>query len=273
MTKSAPLVSVIMPAYNNENYIEGAVNSLLKQNYQNWELIVVNDCSSDKTGEVIDLLAKKDKRIRAFHNPKNIKQTRTRNFAISKAKGKYVTLLDSDDEREPTSLQKQVEFLESNPDIVAVGTAAQWCDEHMNRLNDRLYPLTDDEIRRTFFRYSPFCLASLMVRAKALDAPAYNPNVEPAEDIDLAMRLGMKGKLANLPEALYRVRTHQQSVTQRGARVMEKNTFRIRRKAVREYGYKMTLADKVYNAIQWLTMYLMPPRFRFWLFNKIRSSK
>src|SRR6266404_2888512 len=99
-----PLVSVIMPAWNNEHYIEAAIDSLLRQTYRNWELIVVNDCSSDKTGEVIDRLAKKDKRIKAFHNPKNIKQTRSRNFAISKAKGQYVTLLDSDDERVPTSL-------------------------------------------------------------------------------------------------------------------------------------------------------------------------
>lgn len=271
--KSAPLVSVIMPAYNNENYIETAIASLIGQTYKNWELIVVNDCSSDKTGEVIDLLAKKDQRIRPFHNRKNIKQTRTRNFAISEAKGKYVTLLDSDDERKPASLQKQVEFLESNPDVVAVGTAVEWCDDNMKRLNDRRYPLSDEQIRKTFFRYSPFCLASLMIRAKALGTPAYNPDVEPAEDIDLAMRLGMKGKLANLSEVLYRVRTHPQSVTQRGARIMEKNTFKIRRKAVREYGYKMTLADKIYNVVQWLSMYLMPPRFRFWLFNKIRSSK
>ncbi|OVE78950.1 hypothetical protein BVY00_01460 [bacterium G20] len=271
--RPTPLVSVIMPAWNNEAYIEAAVNSLIDQTYKDWELVVVNDYSNDKTGKVIDSLAKKDKRIRAFHNKQNIKQTRTRNFAISQAKGEYIALLDSDDERPPTSLEKQVKFLEANPDVVAVGTGAEICDIHMNRLNDRLYPLENEQIRRTFFRYSPFCLASLMIRAKALDSPAYNPDVEPAEDIDLAMRLGMKGKLANLPEILYRVRTHKQSVTQRGARVMEKKTFGIRRKAVKQYGYKMTLADMIYNILQFSSMYLMPPRFRFWLFNKIRSSK
>lgn len=270
--KSDPLVSVIMAAYNNEAYIKSAVASLAAQTYRNWELIVVDDCSSDKTGEVIDRLAKKDSRIRAFHNQRNIKQTRTRNFAISKAKGKYITLLDSDDERQPSSLKKQAKFLEANPGAVAVGTGAEFCDEQMNRLNDRLYPLDDQKIRRTFFRYSPFCLASLMIRADKLESPAYNPQIEPAEDIDLAMRLGMKGKLANLPDVLYRVRTHKQSVTQRGARIMEKKTFGVRRQAVKQYGYKMTLADRVYNVIQFVTMYLMPPRFRFWLFNKIRSK-
>lgn len=271
--KTEPLVSVIMPAWNNENYVEGAVNSLLAQTYKNWELIVVDDCSTDDTGKVIDRLAKKDKRIKAFHNKQNIKQTRTRNFAISKAKGKYVTLLDSDDERYPTSLQKQVEFLETHPDYVAVGTACELCDEQMNRLNDRRYPLDNEKIRRTFFRYSPFCLASVMEQAKCLENPAYDADIEPTEDIDLAMRLGARGKLANLPDVLYRVRTHKQSVTQRGARVMEKKTFYVRRKAVREYGYKMSFADRIYNFVQFISMYMMPPRFRFWLFNKIRSSK
>lgn len=271
--KNEPLVSVIMPAWNNETYIEAAVDSLKAQTYKNWELIVVNDCSSDKTGEVIDRLAGKDKRIRAFHNKQNIKQTRTRNFAIKKAKGKYIALLDSDDERLPGSLEKQVKFLQANPEVVTVGTGAEICDIKMDRLNDRLYPQENNKIRRTFFRYSPFCLASLMIRADKLGSPAYNPAIEPAEDIDLAMRLGQKGKLANLPEVLYRVRTHKQSVTQRGARIMEKKTFWVRRQAARHYGYKMTLADRLYNIAQFSSMYLMPPRFRFWLFNKIRSSK
>lgn len=261
-----------MPAHNCEDYIESAIGSILNQTYKNLELVVVDDYSSDTTGQVIDRLAKKDKRVRAFHNKRNIKQTRTRNFAINQAKGKFITLMDADDFRHPESLEKQLHFLLAHPDVVAVGTAAEICDEKMKRLNDRVYPLENSEIRRTFFRYSPFCLASIMVRVELLGPETYDPSMEPAEDIDLMMRLGAKGKLANLPEVLYSVRTHKHSVTQRGARIMEKNTFRARRKAVREYGYKMTLLDRIYNAIQYLSMYLMPPRFRFWLFNKLRSS-
>ena len=83
----------------------------------------------------------------------------------------------------------------------------------MNRLNDRLYPLTDRDPER-ILRYSPFCLPSVMIRARRLDDPAFDVDLDPAEDIDLAMRLGMKGKLANLPEPLYRIRTHPGSVTQ-----------------------------------------------------------
>ena len=164
-------------------------------------------------------------------------------------------------------------FLEANPDVVAVGTGCQWCDEKMNRLNDRLYPLHDQEIRRTFMRYSPFCLPSVMIRASALDDPAFDVSMEPAEDIDLAMRLGMKGRLANLPEPLYRIRTHPRSVTQVGIRAMEKKTFEIRRKGTREYGYHATATDLAWNAAQYATMYLMPGSVRFRLFNRMRASK
>lgn len=270
---AGPLVSVIMATWNSARYLDAAVASLRAQTYPHWELVVVNDCSTDDTAEVLDRLASGESRIRVFTNEVNIKQTRTRNLAISEARGKYVTLLDSDDERKPRSLELQVGYLEEHPDTVVVGTGAEWCDESMNRLNDRLYPLDDAAIRRTFFRYSPFCLASMMIRVSALDSPAYDPAMEPAEDIDLAMRLGMKGKLANLPEPLYRVRTHTQSVTQRGMRVMEKNTFRIRRKARREYGYRMTPQDAGLNALQFTSMYLMPTRVRFALFNRMRASR
>jgi hypothetical protein len=122
-------------------------------------------------------------------------------------------------------------------------------------------------------RYSPFCLPSVMIRACALDQPAFDPAMEPAEDIDLAMRLGMKGKLANLPEPLYRIRAHSRSVTQVGIRAMEKKTFQIRRKGVREYGYKATAVDLAWNGAQYATMYVMPGSLRFRLFNRMRASR
>jgi glycosyltransferase involved in cell wall biosynthesis len=268
-----PLVSVIMPTRNHSAYLETAIGSLQAQTYANWELVVVDDCSTDDTPSVLDRLGQADARIRAYRNETNLRQTRTRNFAIGEALGTYIAQLDSDDEREPTSLEQQVAFLEANPDVVAVGTGCQWCDEELNRLNDRLYPLTDSEIRRTFMRYSPFCLSSVVMRASVLEQPVFDPAMEPAEDIDLAMRLGMKGKLANLPGTLYRIRTHPHSVTQVDIRPMEKQTFRIRRKAVREYGYRASLGDLVWNAAQYATMYVMPGSWRVRLFNRMRATR
>ncbi len=273
LNKKQPLVSVIMPVYNCEQYVEAALDSITQQTYTNLEIIAVDDCSKDNSWQVLQQCAKKDPRIKLLRNKQNIKQTRTRNFAIGQAKGDYVTFMDADDERILTSIEKQVQYLEDHPKAVVVGGAAEFCDETMNRINDRFYPTDDQAIRRAFFRYSPFCLASMMTRRECLDKDQpYKVAMEPAEDIDLAMRLGTIGEMGNLNEVIYRVRTHKQSVTQTYARVMEKNTLYLRIKAVLEYGYTITLADKFYFVAQLMTMYLMPGRFRFWLFNKLRAS-
>jgi glycosyltransferase involved in cell wall biosynthesis len=261
-----------MPAWNAASYVEEAVDSVLAQTYENWELVIVDDHSIDETPAILERLTRQDARIRVSRNEANLGEMGTRNAAIARAVGPYAAFIDSDDQRKPASLELQVAFMEQHPGVVAVGTGAEWCDENMNRLNDRLYPLDDATIRRTFFRHSPFCLPSLMIRTSAFDTPAYDVAFEPAGDLDAAMRLGTKGELANLPDALYRLRTHRHSVTRRGLRTMEKNTFRIRRKAVREYGYRATPLDVGYNLVQFATMYLMPTEFRFKLFNRIRAS-
>ena len=267
-----PLVSIIMPLYNCERYVEEAIESLTNQTYQNLEIIVIDDRSTDNSWTILQAIAKKDSRIKPFRNKVNMRQTRTRNFGISQATGEYLGFLDSDDARDVTSIGKQVAYLEQHKDVIVVGVGAELCDEKMKYLNNRFYPTNDKEIRQKFFRYSPFCLASVLIRAKFLKSDPFRVEMEPAEDLDLSLRLGRQGKLANLSEAMYKIRTHKHSVTQSYVRVMEKKTLYIRIKAVFEYGYVMTFSDKIYFILQLITMYLMPSRFRFWLFNKLRSS-
>jgi glycosyltransferase involved in cell wall biosynthesis len=270
--RAVTLVSVIMATRNNDAYLEAAVASLAAQTHTDWELVAVDDCSTDTTPAILERLSAADSRIRVFRNETNLRLARTRNRAIAEARGPYLAILDSDDEREPSSLEQQVAFMERNPGVVALGTGCQWCDEAMQRMNDRLYPLTDAEIRRTFLRYSPFCVPSLMIRASAVEGPAFDPAMHPADDIDGILRLGEKGKFANLPGTLYRLRTHASSMSQVEVRAQERKTFQVRRKAVREYGYHATIGDIAWNAGQAATMYLMPGWWRFRLFNRLRSS-
>lgn len=104
-------VSVIMPAYNCAPYIKEAVESVVAQTYENWELIIVDDCSGDGTGELIKELAGTDSRIRSFVNPKNRGAAVSRSRAIAAASGQYVAFLDSDDRWEPLKLEKQLAFM------------------------------------------------------------------------------------------------------------------------------------------------------------------
>ena len=95
--KGEELVSIVMPAYNVEKYIEESIESVLYQTYSNWELIIVNDCSLDNTYKIIKKYHKKDSRIKSYSLLKNQGVANARNIAINNAKGKYITFLDSDD--------------------------------------------------------------------------------------------------------------------------------------------------------------------------------
>lgn len=267
--KSKPLVSVIMPVYNCEAYVEEALASVQNQTYTNLEIIVVDDCSTDRSWEIIQRLAKNDTRIHPFKNKENLKIVGTLNFAISKSKGEYLARMDGDDRRRPKSIQQQISFLQAHPDVIMVGGSVTFCDDKMQPVNRRYYPISDEDIRAKIFRYSPFCHASIVVRSDVLEKNPYKFNW--AEDYDLYFRLAKKGKLANLSHDLYEVRTHKASVSRSKTRYQEKLTLYIRLRAVFEYGYTMTAGDKFYFAAQFLTMYLMPPGFRFWLFNKLRA--
>ena len=109
MSKAAnPMVTVIMPAYNVSPYIEGSVRSVLEQTFSDWELLIIDDCSKDNSYELACELAKSDERIRVLRNAKNSGVSKTRNYGISQARGKYVALLDSDDQWCETKLEKQL---------------------------------------------------------------------------------------------------------------------------------------------------------------------
>ena len=114
-----PLVSVIMPAYNAEKYIEEAVRSVISQTYPNWELLILDDCSADRTAELAKALADLDSRIRLLRNPQNMGVAKTRNRGFSLAKGEWVALLDSDDVWHSDKLEKQLlTAAETGADII-----------------------------------------------------------------------------------------------------------------------------------------------------------
>jgi len=119
-----PLVSIIMPAYNSEKTIEESINSVIAQTCKNWELIVVNDCSTDNTKEIIKKLKSNEIRIRLFTSVRNNGVAKARNFALKKANGKYIAFLDSDDLWLPKKLEKQVSFMVRNNALISfTGTA------------------------------------------------------------------------------------------------------------------------------------------------------
>lgn len=128
------LVSVIMPLHNAERYIEEAVRSVMAQTYSNWELLIVDDNSTDRSLEIVNALAKEDSRIRVFENPTPTGFPATpRNLAVSMAKGRYIAFLDSDDVWLPDKIEHQIPFFNESPKIGVVFSDYEKVDEDTNR--------------------------------------------------------------------------------------------------------------------------------------------
>ncbi len=119
---SNPLVSVLIPCYNVEKFVEESVNSILNQTYTHIEVIAINDCSTDRTGEILYSLAKEDPRITVISNEENLKLIKTLNKGIKLCSGEYIARMDSDDIALPTRIEKEVDFLEKNKDHDIVST-------------------------------------------------------------------------------------------------------------------------------------------------------
>lgn len=270
----SPKISVLMPNYNCEKYIEQAIQSILKQEFQDFEFIIIDDASTDASWEIISKYAKIDTRIVPLRNEKNQKICKSLNRWLEIAKGKYIARMDSDDITALDRFKIQYEFLENNPEIWIVWANMEIMDEDGQVFSHRNYNYTDEMIRKKIFRYSPFCHASIMMQANLLKSLNwYNIFLHDAEDYDLYFRMWIFTKFANLDKYLYAMRVNKKSVTYKNTKRMELLTLYIRLKAVNEYGYKMSIFDKWYWTLQYISVFLIPAKLKIWLYNLLRNSK
>ena len=268
-----PKVSVVMPNYNCEKYIWEAIESILNQNFTDFEFIIVDDGSSDNSWDIIQEYVKRDDRIVAIKNVRNSWVSISRNNWINIAKWNYIATMDSDDISISDRFEKQVKFLDENEDVWIVWGTMQIMDEDWKVYSERKYNLTDLEIRKKIFRYSPFCHPTTMFRKEIINkAGWYNIFLHDAEDYDLYFRLWLFWKFANFDDIFYKMRVNQKGITYSNTRRMETLTLFIRKKAIYEYWYKMTIWDVVYYYLQLISMYIIPWKVKIWLFNLIRNK-
>lgn len=268
-----PRASVVLPAYNSERFLAEAMRSILDQTFHDLELIVVDDASSDGTWRIIRDFAGQDPRVVPLRNAENLNLARSLNRGIAAARGRYIVRMDHDDVSMPDRIAKQVAFLDANPGVGIVGSAMQIMDQDGNLLGERRYNLTDESIRRRMFIYSPFCHPAIAMRKEVVDrVGGYDHAFNPAEDYELYFRIGMQARLANLDEALLRYRVVPgTSMTTGGTRRLEAATIAVRHKYARVAPYRMGWIDRLYNAGHHLSLYMVPSRFKSWLFSHLRD--
>ena len=210
MTKvnNLPTVSVIIATYNREKFIGAAVESVLKQTYKDFEVIIIDDGSNDSTKEIIANL--KDPRIRYYYQ-ENKGRSIARNIALGLAKGKYITFLDSDDLYLPNKLEIQFDYMERNPNIYMIYTSAYCMDELGKDLNHKYEANTSGKIYKdiAFFIPVTITLPTVMVRRQVFEkAGNFDEVMYRFEDTDMWRRISKHYEIGAMPEFTCRLRTH-----------------------------------------------------------------
>lgn len=203
-----------MPTYNDANYLPEAIESILKQTYQDFEFIIINDRSTDNTAEILTGYQQQDERIIVLNNSKNLGVARSLNRGIKIARGEYIARMDSDDVSLPQRFERQIVYLEAHPEIGVLGTQLVFIDESGELAPEyKWQPPTSSSLTIWHMLYSTtLCHPSLMMRLSCLDTvDGYDADYA-NEDAHLFMNLAFVTKLTNLDEVLieYRIQLQHQ---------------------------------------------------------------
>lgn len=206
----APTVSVIMATRNDARYLSSSVESILEQDFTDFEFIIIDDASTDETPRILDQYT--DPRIVRLRNETNKKLPASLNMGLAIAQGEFIARMDGDDISSPCRLRKQVEFMRENTDIGVLGTSYTWIDTQSQIKGHIDQPLSNGLIlwgylsRLTY----PIRHGSILARQNLLvEVGGYNTAFTREQDGELFLRLIYKTKLANLPERLYSARFHR----------------------------------------------------------------
>ncbi len=198
-----------MAVYNGSAYLKESIDSVLNQTFKDFELLIINDGSTDNSVDIINSYS--DSRIRLLHNYKNEGLIFTRNRSVKEARGKYLAILDCDDIALPNRLQLQYDYLQNNPNIALCGGYAQYIDHEGKNLNVLTLPLDNLQMEMLFLNV--FINSSLMIRTEAIKKVGGYSKYKGAGDFDLSLRIAEHYKVANLDKVLVKYRIHQNNMS------------------------------------------------------------
>jgi glycosyltransferase involved in cell wall biosynthesis len=208
--KEEPLVTILVLSYNRAKYIAQAIDSVLAQTYENFELVIIDDGSTDETQEILSTFT--DLRIKTVLHTANAGLHTRRAESLTYATGTYTAVLDSDDVWTDTSkLAQQVAYMDAHSECAVVGTFITLCAPGGETLGENSYHTTDQEIRRAILSRNQFTHSSVLLRTGLLKlVPGYR-DTGLAEDLDLFLQLGTVGTFANIPQYMTGYRIHTES--------------------------------------------------------------
>lgn len=226
-TSQRPLISVIMPVYNGMPHLKQSVESILKQSYKNFELIIVDDKSTD--GSVLYAKRIMDQRVRIIRNLKNLGIANSLNIAIDNAKGEYIARMDADDISVPERLEKQLKFLQKNKSISICGSFAFLINDKGETIGTKKYPEKNKDLKKALNFYSPIIHPTFFGKTTFFnELSGYNPDFEYAEDYELLVRSKGRYEMANVPQYLLKWRLWDRRRSRLNMKKMDILDFKIK---------------------------------------------
>lgn len=233
-----PTISVVMSVYNGELYIEEAIKSILSQTYKDFEFIIINDGSADKSLEIIEEYKNQDERV-VLISRGNKGLIASLNEGIEKARGEYIARMDADDISLPSRFEEQLKFMESNYDVGVCGTGIVGFGENMKE-NISFYSVEDSSLKVELLFSSVFAHPSVMMRKDLIKKYnlKYEESYKNAEDFELWVQMAKYTKFANLKKPLLRYRVLQDSITRKSDIDIE-NRYRVIKSIFERYLQKL----------------------------------
>lgn len=262
-----------MPVYNAGIDLVAAIRSIQAQTIEDWELIVLDDASTDQIPKILKRFAKKDSRIKICRNRKNLGVAGSLNRGLRIAKGEFIARMDADDISLPKRFEKQLMLLKNNPDLVAVGTQTEVINEKNQIVGEKRFPVDSHQCSQWLMSTVPIQHPTLMVRAEVMKKCPYESKLKTAEDWDLYFQLLRFGKLGNTREILYQYR---QCLGSNGFKNLKKafiTIFKVRIKGIFRYGYRPNFSGILTTLAQAFLVIFLPEKLIFNLFNLWRVKQ
>ena len=236
---NSPTISVLMPVFNSEQFASEAIESITNQTFKDFEFLILDDASTDKSFEIIKEFEKKDSRIKVSQNEKNLGVVASRNKLLNLSKGKYIAWLDSDDIAIENRLEKQINFLENHPEIGMVGSNATIIDENNNKIGKWLFETEPQKLKIELFFHSPFLSSSVMIRKSCLPQNFYDSRFPVSEDFGLYSKISEHCETANIAEFLVKYRINSKGLSKSNTEKMEKLSVQVIKEHAERLGIKL----------------------------------
>jgi len=244
-----PLVSVLMTAFNAQEFINEAIESIINQSFTDFEFIIVDDASTDSTPQILKKFQLIDSRIKVQTNPNNLHIAASANIGLSYCKGKYIARMDSDDISLPERIEKQFQYLEKHPECIVCGSYVEFFGS-----KNSIWKMSTDseEIKMGLIFGSPFANSASMIRANCLKDNLLEYSLDykypPMEDYYLWWQLHKMGDLHNIDEVLCKKREYSNSQTQLHLDEKEKSLIRLYKTVNEQFGLGLDI-----NSIEYLS--------------------